>query len=53
MLAPSKGWKTSPAGKKFTKIRYDQELFQWNISVSNNPIISAVSYSDVSTMVIG
>ena len=41
------------SGKKYTKIQYDQSLYQWNISVANNPRISAVSYSDVSTMVIG
>ena len=39
-------------GKKFTKIQYDLNLYQWNISVVNNPRISAVSYSDVSTMVL-
>ena len=44
---------TNFSGKKYTKIQYDQSLYQWNISVSNNPRISAVSYSDVSTMVIG
>ena len=41
------------SGKKYTKIQYDQNLYQWTISVANNPRISAVSYSDVSTMVIG
>lgn len=43
----------SKSGKKWTKIQFDRNLYQWNISVTNNPRISAISYSDVSTMVIG
>ena len=40
-------------GKKHTRIQYDQRLYQWNISVANNPAISGVSYSEVSSLVIG
>ena len=40
-------------GTKHTMIRYDQSLYQWNMSVANNPNIQAVSYSEVSSLVIG
>ena len=40
-------------GQKHTIIKYDQKLYQWNMTVSNNPIIQAVSTSDVSSLLIG
>ena len=40
-------------GTKHTTIRYDQTLYQWNMTVANNPNIQAVSYSEVSSLVIG
>ena len=40
-------------GQKHTIIKYDQTLYQWNMTVSNNPIIQAVSTSDVSSLLIG
>ena len=38
-------------GTKHTIIRYDQNLYQWNMTVANNPAISGVSYSDVNSLV--
>ena len=38
-------------GTKHTTIRYDQSLYQWNMTVANNPAISGVSYSDVNSLV--
>ena len=35
-------------GDKHSLIRYDEASNQWNISVLNNPDISAVCYSDLS-----
>ena len=32
-------------------IQYDPALYQWNMSVTNNPAISGVSYSDVNSLV--
>ena len=32
-------------------IQYDPGLYQWNMSVANNPAISGVSYSDVNSLV--
>ena len=32
-------------------IQYDPALYQWNMSVANNPAISGVSYSDVNSLV--
>ena len=43
----------SYVGKKHTLIKYDQNLYQWNISVVNDPSIQGVSYSEVSSLVIG
>ena len=40
-------------GKKHTLIKYDQTLYQWNMSVANNPDIHGVSYSEVTSLVIG
>ena len=40
-------------GKKNTMIQYDQRLYQWNISVANNPVLQAVSYSGIASLVIG
>ena len=40
-------------GEKHTTIQYDQRLYQWNMSVANNPDISGVCYSDVSSLLIG
>ena len=40
-------------GEKHTVIQYDQQLYQWNMSVTNNAAISGVSYSDVSSLLIG
>ena len=40
-------------GKKHTNIQYHQRLYQWNMTVVNNPDLYGVSYSDVSSMVIG
>ena len=40
-------------GKKHTVIKYDQTLYQWNMTVANNPDIMGVSYSEVSSLVIG
>ena len=40
-------------GKKHTVIKYDQMLYQWNMSVANNPDIHGVSYSEVTSLVIG
>ena len=40
-------------GEKHTIIKYDQKIYQWNMSVANNPEISGVSYSDVSSLLIG
>ena len=39
------------AGEKHTVIQYDPALYQWNMSVANNPAISGVSYSDVNSLV--
>ena len=43
----------SYTGKKHTLIVYDQTLYQWNMSVANNPDIHGVSFSEVSSLVIG
>lgn len=40
-------------GGKYTIIKYDQTLYQWNMTVANNPDIVGVSYSDVSSLLIG
>ena len=40
-------------GKKYTKIQYDMRLYQWNMTVANQPRVYGVCYSDVSSMVIG
>ena len=40
-------------GKKHTKIQYDQTLYQWNMSIANNPDAHGVTYSEVASMVIG
>ena len=40
-------------GKKHTRIQYDQILHQWNMSVANNKDIHGVTYSDVTSLVIG
>ena len=39
------------AGEKHTVIQYDPALYQWNMTVANNPAISGVSYSDVNSLV--
>ena len=40
-------------GKKHTQIKFDLDLYQWNMSVMNNPKIQGVSYAEFSTLVIG
>ena len=40
-------------GQKHTIIKYDQILYQWNMTVVNNPKIQALSISDVSSLLIG
>ena len=40
-------------GEKHTIIKYDQTLYQWNMTVANNPEIQGTSYSDVSSLLIG
>ena len=40
-------------GEKHTIIKYDQTLYQWNMSVANNPDIHGTCYSDVSSLLIG
>ena len=40
-------------GKKHTRIQYDQTLHQWNMSVANNKDIHGVTFSDVTSLVIG
>ena len=40
-------------GQKHTIITYDPTLYQWNMTVSNNPTIQAKSISDVSSLLIG
>ena len=35
-------------GDKHSLIRYDEASNQWNITILNNPDISAVCYSDLS-----
>ena len=34
-------------------IQYDPALYQWNMTVANNPAISGVSYSDINSLVSG
>ena len=40
-------------GKKHTRITYDQQLYQWIMTVANNPEMSGVSHSEVSSLVVG
>ena len=40
-------------GEKHTTIKYDQTLYQWNMTVVNNPEIQATSYSEMSSLLIG
>ena len=40
-------------GEKHTIIKYDQILYQWNMTVVNNPDIQGTCYSDVSSLLIG
>ena len=40
-------------GKKHTTILYDSNLYQWNISVANNPNILGVSFSTMKSLLIG
>ena len=40
-------------GRKQTTILYDSSLYQWNISVANNPNIHGVSHSTMQSLLIG
>ena len=40
-------------GERNTIIKYDDILYQWNMTVTNNPSMSAVSHSEMSSLVIG
>ena len=40
-------------GEKHTTIKYDQTLYQWNMTVANNPDIQGTSYSEMSSLLIG
>ena len=40
-------------GEKHTTIKYDQSLYQWNMTVANNPDIKGISYSEMSSLLIG
>ena len=40
-------------GKKHTTILYDSNLYQWNISVANNPNILGISFSTMKSLLIG
>ena len=40
-------------GKKHTTLLYDSSLYQWNMSVANNPNILGVSHSTMQSLLIG
>ena len=40
-------------GKKHTTLLYDSFLYQWNMSVANNPSILGVSHSTMQSLLIG